>query len=117
MAFLIYLMSVADGVKILFTFTSVIFLASFAILLIAQEMPETKEETLTKIPQLLKKVFISSVVFLILSIFTPNSKTIAMIYVLPKIEQNVDFNELQNEAAEIYTLCKEVLRNKVQEKR
>ena len=114
----IYFISIADGVNKVFGYSILAAIASWLLcLVIACIITENDGELGLKEISFLWKVAKTGIFVFIISIlglvFTPSSKAVAAIYVIPKIVNN---ETLKEEANEFYIMAKEWLKSTLEEK-
>ena len=88
LALIIYLLSIVEDLKLLLLIYGLLGLTVIGVVFLLLVLEEELKNFLENNLKILKKIIISLVVSLVLFILMPDSKTIAAMYLIPKIVNN-----------------------------
>lgn len=105
MAWMIYLIGVLDNfacvVSALRVFAIIVFVSA-TVIYILMKYDGYYEEEQAKLYKLLVKSGISLLIITPIAIFTPSSKTVAAMYLLPKIAENKNINQVPDKLLQVF---------------
>ena len=106
MVWIIYLLGIIDNLKILLEGSCIFCIISLVCLVIwwAASIENNKKKPIKKSFNYIKKNVYVLILIIFMNIFTPSSKTIATMYLLPKIVNNEEVQKIPGKALDMLNL-------------
>ena len=104
MAWLIYLMEVVDGIKVVSGIVAGISICGLIIMLIAygsECVSYGDKEDRKTYARLARSLAIPAALFATVSVFTPSSKTMAAMYLMPRVVENEQVQQLPDKVLKV----------------